>query len=94
MLSPHLDGATILEHELQLPADLERCEGWPEGQSHHAEPTLDQMLWMRPLPELARYRTPIEGLFLCGSGMHPGGGFPGTAGYLCAREVAVGPRRG
>ncbi len=52
-----------------------------------AELTLDQVLWMRPLPELARYRTPIEGLWLCGESMHPGPGIAGAAGYHCAREI-------
>jgi phytoene dehydrogenase-like protein len=52
-----------------------------------AELTLDQALWMRPLPELARYRTPIEGLWLCGESMHPGPGIAGAAGYNCAREI-------
>jgi phytoene dehydrogenase-like protein len=51
------------------------------------EPALDQLLWMRPLPELARYRTPIEGLYLCGAAMHPGGGIVGAAGYNAAREI-------
>ena len=69
------------------PPDLEKSEGWPEGQPHHAELALDQALWMRPLPELARYRTPIAGLWLCGPAMHPGAGIPGAAGYNCAREI-------
>jgi phytoene dehydrogenase-like protein len=69
------------------PADLEREEGWPEGQPYHAELALDQALWMRPLPELAQYRTPIEGLWLCGPATHPGGGVAGAAGYNCARVI-------
>jgi phytoene dehydrogenase-like protein len=69
------------------PADLEREEGWPEGQPYHAELALDQALWMRPVPELAQYRTPIEGLWLCGPGTHPGGGIAGAAGYNCARAI-------
>ncbi|HYG54429.1 MAG TPA: hypothetical protein VD965_03940 [Burkholderiales bacterium] len=52
-----------------------------------AELALDQALWMRPLPELAGYRTPIEGLWLCGESMHPGPGIAGAAGYNCAREI-------
>src|SRR5205814_6620753 len=59
------------------PADLEKLEGWPQGQPHHAELSLDQALWMRPLPELARYKTPIAGLWLCGPAMHPGAGVVG-----------------
>ncbi|MFL6563842.1 MAG: phytoene desaturase family protein [Burkholderiales bacterium] len=69
------------------PADLEREEGWPEGQPYHAELALDQALWMRPLPELAQYRTPIQGLWLCGPATHPGGGIAGAAGYNCARAI-------
>jgi phytoene dehydrogenase-like protein len=51
----------------------------------HAELTLDQALWMRPLPELARYATPIEGLWLCGPAMHPG--IAGICGYNCANAA-------
>ena len=69
------------------PRDLERAHGWPQGQPHHAELALDQALWMRPLPELAHYRTPIEGLWLCGPGTHPGGGVVGASGYNCARAI-------
>jgi len=42
---------------------------------------------MRPVPGWSRYRTPIEGLYLCGSGTHPGGGIPGAAGRNAAREI-------
>jgi phytoene dehydrogenase-like protein len=69
------------------PADLERQEGWPGGQAYHAELALDQALWMRPLPQLAQYATPIEGLWLCGPGTHPGGGIAGASGYNCARAI-------
>jgi phytoene dehydrogenase-like protein len=55
--------------------------------SSHAELALDQFLWMRPVPELARYRSPIAGLYLCGQSMHPGAGIPGLAGLHCARAV-------
>jgi beta-carotene ketolase (CrtO type) len=58
---------------------------WPEAQPHQAELALDQALWMRPLPELARYRTPIGGLWLCGPAMHPA--ITGVCGYNCAREI-------
>ena len=61
--------------------------GWPEGQPHHAELSLDQALWMRPLPELAGYRTPIKGLWLCGPAMHPGAGVAGASGYNCAKAL-------
>jgi phytoene dehydrogenase-like protein len=67
--------------------DVERALGWPGGQAYHAELALDQALWMRPLPELASYRTPLKGLWLCGPGMHPGGGIVGASGYNCARSI-------
>jgi phytoene dehydrogenase-like protein len=54
---------------------------------YHGELTLDQILFMRPVPGWSRYRTPIEGLYLCGSGTHPGGGIPGAAGRNAAREI-------
>jgi phytoene dehydrogenase-like protein len=57
------------------------------GQPHQAELSLDQALWMRPLPELAHYRTPIGGLWLCGQAMHPGAGVAGVSGYNCARAI-------
>jgi phytoene dehydrogenase-like protein len=73
--------------EVLLPADLEARHGWPQGQMQHAELALDQALWMRPLPQLARYRTPITGLYLCGPAMHPGAGVAGAAGFNCAGVV-------
>jgi len=59
----------------------------PEGQPHDAELSLDQALWMRPLPELSGYRTPIRGLWLCGPAMHPGAGVAGASGYNCAKAL-------
>jgi phytoene dehydrogenase-like protein len=82
-----LPGVADAEVSVLGPRELEAREGWPDGQAYHAELTLDQALWMRPLPQLARYRTPIQGLWLCGPGMHPGGGIPGAAGYSCARAL-------
>jgi len=85
LLAPHLP--TITGRSVAAPPDLETAAGCPQGQPHHAELALDQALWMRPLPELARYRTPIEGLWLCGPAMHPGAGVAGAAGYNCARAI-------
>src|SRR5262249_22579381 len=84
-------GATTVESVL-APRDLEQRCGFPEGQAEQAEPTPDQLLWMRPLPELARYATPIEGLYLCGPAMHPAGGVPGAAALKAARS-AIGHAR-
>jgi phytoene dehydrogenase-like protein len=82
-----LPGLGDAEASVLGPRELEAREGWPDGQAYHAELALDQALWMRPLPQLAHYRTPIDGLWLCGPGMHPGGGIPGAAGYNCARAL-------
>ena len=82
---PGLENAEVAS--ILGPADLERDEGWPEGQPYHAELALDQALWMRPLPGLAQYRTPIQGLWLCGPATHPGGGIAGAAGYNCAQAI-------
>ena len=72
---------------IETPDDLEREYNLTEGHLYHGELTLDQILFMRPVPGWSRYRTPIEGLYLCGSGTHPGGGIPGAAGRNAAREI-------
>jgi phytoene dehydrogenase-like protein len=84
--APRLTDAVIERHVL-APPDLETLSGFPEGQRYHAELALDQALWMRPVPELARYRTPLRGLYLCGPAMHPGGGIAGGAGANAARTI-------
>ena len=86
-------GSAIVERVLS-PRDLEQEYGFPEGQEEHAEPALDQLFWMRPVPQLARYRTPIAGLYLCGPGTHPGGGIAGASGHNAAREIMRDLRRG
>jgi phytoene dehydrogenase-like protein len=78
----------IVEHRQVLtPLDLERRFGITGGNIFHGEMSLDQMFVMRPVAGWARYRTPIRGLYLCGSGAHPGGGVMGAPGYNCAREM-------
>jgi len=77
----------VLHAELLTPADLEREFRIEGGHWHHAELALDQFLMMRPVPGTARYRTPVDGLFLCGAGCHPGGGVMGSAGRNAARVV-------
>jgi len=76
--------APSLEH-LQRAYDEAKYARAPGVSS--AELALDQALWMRPLPELARYETPIRGLWLCGQDMHPGAGVAGAAGYNCAQRI-------
>ena len=87
LLAEHWGDAQPRHDELSAPRELEKFDGWPEGQPHHAELSLDQALWMRPLPELAHYRTPIEGLWLCGPAMHPGAGIAGASGLHCAHAI-------
>jgi phytoene dehydrogenase-like protein len=80
--------SSIVEHRQVLtPLDLERRFGITGGNIFHGEMSLDQMFVMRPVAGWARYRTPVQGLFLCGSGAHPGGGVMGAPGYNCAREM-------
>lgn len=77
--------------EVLTPPDLEAAYGLGGGHLHHGEHALDQLLFMRPTPALARYRTPIRGLYLGGSGSHPGGGVTGRPGALAAQAVLEGP---
>jgi phytoene dehydrogenase-like protein len=77
----------IVESQTLTPLDLERRFGLTGGNIFHGEMSLDQMFVMRPLAGCARYRTPVKGLFLCGSGTHPGGGVMGAPGYNAAREI-------
>ena len=69
------------------PPDLERIFGLTGGNIFHGAMTLDRLLFMRPLPGLARYRTPVQGLYLCGAGTHPGGGVMGACGRNAAGEI-------
>jgi len=79
---------SIVEHRQVLtPLDLERRFGITGGNIFHGEMSLDQMFVMRPVAGWARYRTPLQGLYLCGSGAHPGGGVMGAPGYNCARAM-------
>ncbi|MEX2661512.1 MAG: NAD(P)/FAD-dependent oxidoreductase [Vicinamibacterales bacterium] len=80
-------GATVEATQVLTPMDLERTYGLTGGQIYHGEPSLDQLFTMRPILGWAQYRTPIEGLFLCGSGTHPGGGITGASGQNAAREI-------
>lgn len=78
---------SILHRQVLTPNDLEETFGLTEGHIYHAELALDQLFFMRPVPGWARYRTPIENLYLCGSGTHPGGGINGLPGRNAAREI-------
>jgi phytoene dehydrogenase-like protein len=69
------------------PADLETRFGLTGGDVYHGRLDLDQLFSMRPHPKAAQYRTPIRGLYLCGSGAHPGGGVSGAPGHNAAKRV-------
>ena len=73
--------------QVLAPPDLEQQYGLSGGHIYHGEPALDQLFTMRPILGWARYRTPIDNLFLCGSGTHPGGGINGASGQNAAREI-------
>jgi phytoene dehydrogenase-like protein len=77
----------ILTHQIITPQDLEDTYGLTGGHIFHGELALDQFFTMRPLLDWARYRTPIQNLYLCGSGTHPGAGLTGGSGANAAREI-------
>ena len=77
----------ILHREVLTPLDLERDFDLFEGHIDHAELGLDQIFFMRPVPGWAGYSTPIENLYLCGSGTHPGGGINGLPGQYAAKRI-------
>src|SRR5713101_6393810 len=79
---------TILSHQIITPKDLEETYGLTGGHIFHGELALDQFFTMRPLLDWARYKTPINRLYLCGSGTHPGTGLTGGSGANAAREIA------
>jgi phytoene dehydrogenase-like protein len=83
----------ILRHQIITPKDLEETYGLTGGHIFHGELALDQFFTMRPLLDWARYRTPIENLYLCGSGTHPGTGLTGGSGANAAREIAKALRK-
>jgi len=73
--------------ELLTPEDLENEFQMPGGHWHHGEMSLDQFLMLRPVPKSAQYKTPVDGLYFCGAGCHPGGGVMGSAGRNAANAV-------
>jgi phytoene dehydrogenase-like protein len=83
---PDLPRAIVAGHVI-TPAQLDDDYGFTGGHIFHGEMALDQLFTMRPLLGYARYRTPIAGVYLCGAGTHPGGGFTGASGLNAAREI-------
>jgi phytoene dehydrogenase-like protein len=77
----------IVGRQVITPLDLEETYGLSGGHIHHGEMAVDQLFAFRPLIGWARYRTPIEGLYLCGAGTHPGGGVTGMPGANASREI-------
>jgi phytoene dehydrogenase-like protein len=78
---------SVVAHTALSPADLEQEFGLTGGDIFHGQLSLDQLWSARPVLGHADYRTPVKGLYLCGSGAHPGGGVTGAPGHNCAREV-------
>lgn len=84
--APNVPGA-VVARKVFTPVDLEQTFGITEGNIFHGDISLQQMFFMRPLPEWAQYATPIDGLYLCGAGTHPGGGVTGAPGYNAAHAI-------
>ncbi|HUO81889.1 MAG TPA: NAD(P)/FAD-dependent oxidoreductase [Gammaproteobacteria bacterium] len=80
---------SVLHTDVLTPLDIEQRFGLSGGCLYHADMTLDQLLYMRPLPGWYRYRTPIDNLYLCGPGTHPGGGVTGLPGRNAASRVQM-----
>jgi phytoene dehydrogenase-like protein len=89
--SPGLS-ARITASELLTPVDIERQFGVAGGHWHHGALSFDQFFFTRPVPGAARYAAPVDGLYLCGAGSHPGGGVMGIAGRNAALSVIEGGR--
>jgi phytoene dehydrogenase-like protein len=90
--APNIKDA-LIHREVVTPLDLERRLGLVGGNIFQGEMALDQLFFARPIPQAGSYRTPIRGLYLCGSGTHPGGGVLGAPGHNAARVVRRDLRR-
>lgn len=86
--------ASVLGRQIMSPLDLERTFGLIGGDIFHGALNLDQIFSARPMLGFANYRTPIAGLYMCGSGTHPGGGVTGAPGHNAAREILKDWRKG
>jgi phytoene dehydrogenase-like protein len=80
-------GDLVLHREVVTPVDIEQVAGLTEGNIFHGEFLAPQMYFMRPAPGYARYNSPIEGYYQCGSGTHPGGCVTGGPGKLAAMRI-------
>jgi phytoene dehydrogenase-like protein len=95
-LEEHFPGltASIVHRQVLSPLDLERILGLTGGHALHGDMSFDQLFVLRPVRGWADYRTPIDGLYLCGAGTHPGGGVTGANGRNAAREILRDARGG
>jgi phytoene dehydrogenase-like protein len=84
--APNMKGK-LIDWYIQSPLDIERKHGMLKGNVMHVEMNFDQMFMFRPIPELSRYETPIENLYLSSASCHPGGGVFGAAGYNAAHVI-------
>jgi phytoene dehydrogenase-like protein len=84
--APNVPGA-IVARQVLTPLDLERTYGLTEGNIFHGDLRLEQLFFMRPVPGWSQYRTPVERLYLCGAGAHPGGGVTGAPGRNAAHQA-------
>jgi phytoene dehydrogenase-like protein len=84
--APNVPGS-IIARQVITPLDLERTYGLTEGNIFHGDLRLEQLFFMRPVSGWSQYRTPINGLYLCGAGAHPGGGVTGAPGHNAAHQV-------
>ena len=84
---------SVIARQVLTPLDLERTFGLTDGDIFHGRLSLEQLFSSRPTLGHADYRTPIKGLYLCGSGAHPGGGVTGAPGLNAAREIVRDCRR-
>ena len=86
--------ASVLGRQIMSPLDLERTFGLIGGDIYHGALSLDQLFSARPMLGHGDYRGPLKGLYMCGSGTHPGGGVTGAPGHNAAREIIADFRRG
>jgi len=91
--APNVPNA-IIARQVLTPLDLERTYGLTEGNIFHGDLRLEQLFFMRPVSGWSQYRTPIDGLYLCGAGAHPGGGVTGAPGHNAAHQVLRDWKRG
>ena len=84
--APNIE-SLIVGKQVLTPADIERITGLSEGNIFQGELALHQLFFLRPVPEWAKYRTPVRGFWQCGAGTHPGGGIMGASGRLAALEI-------